>query len=308
MSPAPQKQIEIPHFFTVKTAKALIIAHIYSFLDYCDKEYINIAFTYNQLPIDNRECLLGENRYSASAGRYSDNMEQTIGRKGPTVFSTPYSRQYGKICNIIKKYMPILLYDPSLEKVMKGGYRCVARKAPTLGKTVSPSLFLQANNSDNSTWLSYKGSVGCGHRICTCCTVMTKISSITSFANGNSFNIQHYINCNSRNIIYVINCNSCQLQYVGHTTQKLKQRICKHLSDIPHAISRNVSAASQHFFSVHNGNISSLSVIAAEKVFPPIRGGDLKRKLLNRETFWMYRLQTTAPSGLNYRQDMILHY
>lgn len=51
MSLAPQKQIENPHFFTVKTAKTLIIAHIYSLLDYCDKEYINIAFTYNQLPM-----------------------------------------------------------------------------------------------------------------------------------------------------------------------------------------------------------------------------------------------------------------
>lgn len=37
MSPAPQKQIENPHFFTVKTAQTLIIANIYTLLDYCDK-------------------------------------------------------------------------------------------------------------------------------------------------------------------------------------------------------------------------------------------------------------------------------
>lgn len=204
--------------------------------------------------------------------------------------------------------MPALLHDPSLKIALGAGYRCVARRAPTLGQTLSPSLFSQSDRRDDAGWIRYKGSVCCGHRVCICCSVIEKTNQIVSFTNNMSFNISQYINCNSCNVIYVINCNSCRLQYVGYTSQKLKCRIRKHLSDVPHAGLRNVSAASQHFFSVHNQSVSSFSVIGVEKVFPPTRGGDMIRKLLNRETFWMFRLQSTFPTGLNLRQDMILHY
>lgn len=63
----------------------------------------------------------------------------------PIVFSTPFSLEYGQICSLVKKYMPILLFDPALENVFRAGYKCVARKAPTLGQELSPSLFVQPN-------------------------------------------------------------------------------------------------------------------------------------------------------------------
>lgn len=94
---------------------------------------------------------------------------------------------------------------------------------------------------------------------------------------------------------------------MGHTSQTLKCRIRKHISDIPHAKVRNVSSASLHFSAIHAGSIECLAVQGIERVYPPIRGGDFKRKLLNRETFWMFRLQTLFPAGLNRRLDLNLH-
>lgn len=229
-------------------------------------------------------------------------------QKNPVTFSTTYSVEYPKICKIISKHIPNLLYDPSLSLALDAGYRCVARRAPTLGQNLSPSLFTTATPNATSNWLRYTGSVGCGHNICRCCTVMKKTSQIVSMTTGNTFKIYQHLNCNSSNIIYVIGCEKCKLQYVGHTSQKLKERIRKHLSDVPFALTRNISAASQHFAAKHVGSLDSCSVTAIEKVSLPTRGGDLKRKLLNRETFWMHRLQTISPLGLNLKQDMILLY
>lgn len=216
--------------------------------------------------------------------------------------------EYHQICQLITKHIPLLLYDPALAKALDGGHRCVARRAPTLGQDLSPSLFSTALKNDNNNWLKFTGSIGCGHKVCKCCTVMQKTNKVTSMSTGTTFKIFQHLNCNSYNVIYVIGCESCKLQYVGHTTQKLKERIRKHLSDVPYALTRNISAASQHFAAKDSGNINSCSVVAIEKVSLPIRGGDIKRKLLNRETFWMHQLQSISPLGLNLKQDMILLY
>lgn len=48
----------------------------------------------------------------------------------PMVFSTSYSMQYGRVTNIIHKYLPILHTDPGF---LNSGHRCVAGRAATLG-------------------------------------------------------------------------------------------------------------------------------------------------------------------------------
>lgn len=35
-------------------------------------------------------------------------------KKMPVVFSTAFSLEYNSICNLVKKYMPILIHDPAL--------------------------------------------------------------------------------------------------------------------------------------------------------------------------------------------------
>lgn len=184
-----------------------------------------------------------------------------ISIKTPVTFSTTYSVEYKKICELVKKHIPILQYDPSLSKAFAAGYRCVARRAPTIGQDLLPSLFV---TTDTSVWLRHKGSVGCGHKICTCCKAIQTTNEVISMSSGTKFKILQYINCNSNNVIYVITCEMCKLQYVGHTLQKLKERIWKNLSDVPHARTRNVSAASQHFTAKHHGAIDMCSVIGID--------------------------------------------
>lgn len=50
----------------------------------------------------------------------------------------PYSPQYKKITNIIKKYLPILTADQKMTDVLKTPVHYVARKVCTVGNLVSP--------------------------------------------------------------------------------------------------------------------------------------------------------------------------
>lgn len=226
--------------------------------------------------------------------------------KTPVVFSTMYSSQYKDICQIVRKHFPILLSDPALHNVVGDGIKCVSRRAPRLGQKLSPSLFSSIPHPVDS-WLSTKGSYRCGHNRCTCCKVMQISKTFLSYATQRSYNILSYINCNTKWVIYLISCTTCKLQYVGCTGQHLKERIRRHIYDIPYTPDRNVSAASMHFACVHGGNFETMTVQGIERVSLPIRGGDLRRLLLNQEAYWIFALKTRVPSGLNKRHDLILH-
>lgn len=53
-----------------------------------------------------------------------------------------------------------------------------------------------------------------------------------------------------------------------------------------------------HFVQAEHA-ISSLRYIGIEMVKMSRRGGDNERKLLQRESFWIHRLNTLSPLGLN---------
>lgn len=57
------------------------------------------------------------------------------------VFSTPFSPQYGKIINIVKKYLPMLHTDDTMSQVLEHPVKFVARRAGTIRNIFSPSLF-----------------------------------------------------------------------------------------------------------------------------------------------------------------------
>lgn len=207
----------------------------------------------------------------------------------------------------MKKNLPILTSDPSLRSVSKNGYRCVSRRASTLGQILAPSM-ISYQPSGDSCWLRHKGYYKCGATRCTCCDFSNVSSTFQSFATGKHFPIKQYINCNSHWIIYLISCNICKIQYVGCTQQKLKERFRRHISDIPSAGSKFVSAVSKHCYVQHHGSSASLQIHGIERIKPAARGGDMRKKLLNRESYWIFILGTRVPAGLNSRQNVILGF
>lgn len=108
-----------------------------------------------------------------------------------------------------------------MRDVLADDFRCVAKKAPTLGNTLCPSP-VQATDSNKPTWLKHYGCYKGAHGICTCCKLIEMSQAFTSAKIGLTYNIKQYINCNTTYVVYLITCWMCNIQYVGSTIYKLK--------------------------------------------------------------------------------------
>lgn len=174
-----------------------------------------------------------------------------------------------------------------------------------LGQILSPSLFSSLEQKP-ATWLRHCGSYRCrcGSNRCQCSKY------IESYTNGTRYKIKGYIKCNVGHLVYLISCTTCRLQYVGCTIQTLKQRFCRHLSDTNFSYTRSLATISavSHCIECHEGSTASIVVQGTERVSAPQRGGDYRRKVLNRESYWMFTLATRTPAGLNRKPDLILCY
>lgn len=171
--------------------------------------------------------------------------------------------------NIIKKYLPILTADEKMADILKTPVHYVARRACNVGNLESPNIFPKTNNATATSWLSTIGFHKCGHRICKVCSHVQLGCTFesTSYSNASPYKVRSFINCNSKNIINLITCTSCRLQYVGSTSTELKVHIRRHLSDIQNISAVNVSAASRHFITTHDRDISSFKFMGIESFF-----------------------------------------
>ena len=71
----------------------------------------------------------------------------------------------------------------------------------------------------------------CNNKRCKTCSHINETNKIYD-KNNNPIPLNNNLNCQSKDIIYVIECSQCGIRYVGETTQKLKDRINRHRSDI----------------------------------------------------------------------------
>lgn len=189
--------------------------------------------------------------------------------------------------------------NENMQEILSPGLRFVSCRASTL---FSPGLYVR--HEFNRNWLTTTGFYRCGQATCTVCKFAKNTQSFVSSSNGNSYYIGNFINCNSRFVIYSRTGNSCNLQYVGSTSTPLKVGIRKHLSDINRPLAVNISTVSRCFLHTHAVNTLSFTFVGIDKVSKPIRGGDHRKKLLSRESLWIFNLGSRIPCGLNIKQDI----
>ncbi|OCT67250.1 hypothetical protein XELAEV_18038534mg, partial [Xenopus laevis] len=210
-----------------------------------------------------------------------------------------FTLQYYKVKQIVKKYLPVLNGDAKLREVLEQGCKFVTRKAKTVGNILSPSEVNR--NVGITSWLSTTGTFKCGATRCITCEFMFKSNEFISGNTKRMFKIKDFINCNS-----ILTCTKCNIQYVGCTSRKLKCRMREHINQI---VSRSPSTVvSRHLGIVCNdGDCSRLRIQGIEKITPIARGGDLIQRLLYREAYWIFTLETRQPLGLNLCFDISCH-
>ena len=104
--------------------------------------------------------------------------------------------------------------------------------------------------------------------------------------------IRSTMTCESINVIYVIECKTHQVQYVGKTTTTLRKRAANHRSSIA---CRYQLPVAQHF----NSREHSPTDFIIQPIEQVTLINEQSNKILDRESYWMFKLETIAPKGLN---------
>ena len=100
--------------------------------------------------------------------------------------------------------------------------------------------------------------------------------------------------CKTRNVVYLITCQLCNIQYVGETTTPLASRFYGHRGAIKRSQINTILYT--HFLNAgHTYHHCKVQIIYHYDK----KDGDAKKTLLNVEEFYMRKLGTIHPFGLN---------
>ena len=123
----------------------------------------------------------------------------------------------------------------------------------------------------------------CGDKRCFTRRLMTPIQ-IAKSSSGASVKLKRQTNCKSANVTYLITCTQCGKQYVrmnGHRSNWTKQRFQR-------------SLVAEHFHLQNHDFNSHVSLCCIEH---DAQKSDDTRK--SRESYWIRRLNTIQPHGIN---------
>ena len=150
-----------------------------------------------------------------------------------------------------------------------------------------PSILPPVANRDANP-----GCFPCNKSKCVVCSDhIVQTTTFRSNVTSESFTIRTSMNCETKNVVYLLFCSKCnKTQYIGETKNKLKQRFYLHRSNI----NKNTGTlVTQHFNQPHH-TLQNMKCIAIEKI-----RSDSHTIRIARETFWIFKMQTLTPLGLN---------
>ena len=133
----------------------------------------------------------------------------------------------------------------------------------------------------------------CGRSRCQTCRMINPSQTTTSSSGAR---LKGDTNCRTHNVVYLMSCGKCGKQYVGETKGPLNIRMNGHRDDWRHK--RFDRSPTAEHFCLHclqgHDFLSHASVCCLES---NSEWEDNARK--SRESYWIRRLNTLNPSGIN---------
>ena len=205
-----------------------------------------------------------------------------------TIAFHPLLKHFGLV---IKKNLHILYLDTEARKVFTPEPFTAFRTSRNLR-----SYFVRAGVPP---LVREKGCKKCNKLRCLSCQNIHETDTFRCTADGKQYKVNHHLNCDSKCVVYLLTCKVCKKQYVGQTTDKFRFRWNNYKSCQRKAMSNK--AHTQAFFhshflgEKHNGLMNDCDIVIIDKTNPA--------EPTIRETYWINRLMTMYPSGLNIEQD-----
>jgi hypothetical protein len=203
-------------------------------------------------------------------------------------FTVVYNPSLPSIGSTINKYWDILNLSktPATKYIYENFKPIVAFKRPK-----NLSNYLVRSDFYANSGVIFK-SQSCNSSRCTHCRNINHASTFTSSVTGETFDMRQNTNCKTNNVIYLITCKRCKAQYVGQTKQPVSKRMNSHRFDINNFSDPEFSTYVSSHFNSTNHTIQDFS-------FMPIDVKINSNDRLCRETFWIHKLKTFYPDGLN---------
>ena len=130
-----------------------------------------------------------------------------------------------------------------------------------------------------------------------CCNQVLTTNTFMSQQTKRTFNIFFNLNCKSEYVIYLMECILCKMQYVGKPETAFNLRLNNHRKDITKP---NSILACKYFQERgHNFNKHAEFIIIDKLVNLNGSKKALRELLVIRENFWIQKLKTLVPFGLN---------
>ena len=163
-------------------------------------------------------------------------------------------------------------------------------------KSLHTDIFGNSNKKNSTP--KYK------RRMCRYCPHIDRTSEVTSNSTGRKYRSTVNVTCNSSNLIHMIECTFCVIQYVGQTKIKIliwmNQYYSSNKKRLETLVSRHFNSHS--FKGFYPVRIYILTLIREDA--DSIEGSKQKNK---SENYWMARLYSSEPKGLNIKDKIFLH-
>ena len=212
--------------------------------------------------------------------------EKPTGSRVPMV--TTYHPVLKDLTNILKKHIPILHSNKRMSEVFKDPPMMAFRRPRNLKDMVVRTKL--TNPLPNGVFKI------CTDGRCLMCKHSASTDSFESHVTGRSYKILGDTSCHTNNCIYLISCKVCGKQYVGETGD-LRRRINNHRSTIK---TKRIQEPVAEHFNLAGHKWQDMSVVVIDH---NTHWTDTERK--HKEKFWMHRLNSFRPQGMNKMNDFI---
>ncbi len=148
----------------------------------------------------------------------------------------------------------------------------------------------------------------CNNSNCRYCPKLDHSGIVKSTSTKHTYIVPQRITFIFNNLIYLITCKVCQSQYVGQTMNSIQMRFQKHLNDISHCMDWSKAPPSAKaqgptnvglHFAQRGHSASDIQINVLEFIKCDPKSPDTLVWRESREKFWMHRLKSLKPFGIN---------
>ena len=206
-------------------------------------------------------------------------------KKDPQIiFVSEWHPSLSKLPAILKKHYHLLQSDQNLSEVFPEPPSVAFRRPKSIRNHLIRGDILPTRKEPTCT-------KPCGKN----CKICKSLSSATEIANPKVKNttqkIKHFGSCDSRNLIYAVRCKKCNELYVGHTGEKLQDRMSKHRYDCKRRPDNTELSA--HFHRKKHDPEKDMEIFILQTGLKTVEEREFY------EDRWICLLQTLQPKGIN---------